>query len=119
MGVIAELRGVKKVYPGGTEALKGVDLFIEGGEPVGLIGPNGAGKTTLVKLILGLLRPTSGNVRVWNHECYTLSPDLKRRMGFLLEERGIYENLTVEENLVFAAKLYGVDIGKIEKTLAE
>ena len=117
--IVAKLQGVEKAYPGGTNALNGVNLFIEQGEAVGLVGPNGAGKTTLAKLLLGLLRPTCGSVQVWNHECYTLPPELKRKMGFLLEERGIYENLTVEENLVFVAKLYGVNIGKIEQALAE
>ncbi len=119
MGAVAELREVKKVYPGGTEAIKGVDFLIEEGEAVGLIGPNGAGKTTLTKLLLGLLKPTSGNVRLWGHECYTLPPTLKRRIGFLLEEGGIYENLTVEENLTLVAKLYGVATGKIEPALTE
>lgn len=119
MPLVAEFRGVRKVYPGHTEALKKVDLSIEEGEAVGLIGPNGAGKTTLAKLLLGLLKPTSGSVRLWGRECYTLPPALKRKIGFLLEERGIYENLTVEENLIFWAKLYGVDTGRVERTLNE
>jgi len=117
MSSVVEFRGVEKVYRGGTKALKGVDLSIEEGEAVGLIGPNGAGKTTLAKLLLGLLKPTSGNVRIWDHECYDLPHHLKLKIGFLLEERGIYETLTVEENLIFWAKLYGVDTGRVEPTL--
>jgi len=119
MSSVVELRDVEKVYRGGTKALKGVDLSIEEGEAVGLIGPNGAGKTTLVKLLLGLLKPTSGTVRLWDHACYDLPHHLRLKIGFLLEERGVYENLTVEENLTFWAKLYEVDTGRIERTLDE
>jgi len=119
MSSVVELRDVEKVYRGGTKALKGVDLSIEEGEAVGLIGPNGAGKTTLAKLLLGLLKPTSGTVRLWDHECYDLPHHLRLKIGFLLEERGVYENLTVEENLIFWAKLYEVDTGRVERTLKE
>jgi len=116
---VVDVRDAHKVYLGATEALKGVDLSIEEGEAVGLIGPNGAGKTTLVKLLLGLLKPTSGTVRLWDHACYDLPHHLRLKIGFLLEERGVYENLTVEENLTFWAKLYEVDTGRIKRTLDE
>jgi len=119
MSSVVELRDVEKVYRGGTKALKGVDLSIEEGEAVGLIGPNGAGKTTLAKLLLGLLKPTSGTVLLWEHACYDLPYHLRLKIGFLLEERGVYENLTVEENLTFWAKLYEVDTGRVERTLDE
>jgi len=117
MRAVAEFREVRKVYPGRTEALRGVDLSIGEGEAVGLIGPNGAGKTTLVKLLLGLLKPTSGSVKLWDHDAYVLPLALKRRIGFLLEETGIYGNLTVEENLLFRAKLYDVGEEQVPETL--
>lgn len=119
MQAVVDVRDAHKVYLGATEALKGVDLSIEEGEAVGLIGPNGAGKTTLAKLLLGLLRPTSGTVRLWDHECYDLPHHLRLKIGFLLEERGVYGTLTVEENLTFWAKLYEVDTGRVERTLKE
>ena len=117
MNAVAKFREVRKVYPGRTEALCGVDLSIGEGEAVGLIGPNGAGKTTLVKLLLGLLKPTSGSVKLWDHDAYTLPLALKRRIGFLLEEPGIYGNLSVEENLLFWAKLYDVGEDRVPETL--
>ncbi len=119
MNVPVLLQGVRKVYSGRIEALKGVDLVLTEGEAVGIVGPNGAGKTTLIKLLLGLLRPTAGSVKVWGEDAYSLSYPLRQRIGFLLEEQGIYDNLTVEENLLFWARLYGVGPVRIGKLLQE
>jgi ABC-2 type transport system ATP-binding protein len=113
------IQDVHKVYPNGTEAVKGVDLQLSEGEALGLVGPNGAGKTTLVKLILGLLRPTSGHVQVWGEEAYALSSASRRKIGFLPEEQGVYESLTVEENLLFWARLYGADPFRVDTLLRE
>ncbi len=114
---VVELRGVRKRYFRGEEALKGVSLAVKEGEAVGLVGPNGAGKTTLIKLVLGLLKPTAGEVRVWGHDSISLRRYLKLRIGYLLEEPGLYDVLTVEENLTFWAKVYGVGQGAIETAL--
>lgn len=118
MAPVAEFQAVRKVYPGRTEALKGVDLVVGEGESLGLIGPNGAGKTTLVRLLLGLLKPTSGSVKLWERDAYALPVDLKRGIGFLLEETGVYENLTVEENLLFWAKLYDIGEERVPEVLS-
>lgn len=117
--IIAAAKNLRKIYKSGTEALKGIDLSVKEGEVVGLIGPNGAGKTTLVKIFLGLLKPSSGVATVWNNEAYNLPRDLKKKIGFLLEEPGLYEKLTVEENLAFWAELYDVDKSNIEKVLKQ
>lgn len=114
---VIEFQDVSKTYPNGTEALKEIDVSINEGEVVGLIGPNGAGKTTTVKLLLGLLKPTSGIVKLWGEHSYTLSSKTKKRIGFLLEDKGLYENLTVEENVLFWAKVYDADEQEVEKTL--
>lgn len=119
MSKVIEIEKVIKVYPDGTQALKDIDLRIKKGKVLGLIGPNGAGKTTLVKLILGLLKPTSGTCCLWGKDCYTLSRSLKRKTGFLLEELGLYDNLTIKENMVFWSKLYETDESKIGDVLKE
>lgn len=119
MTKVVEMDHTKKIYSDGTKALKGINLTLSEGQILGLIGPNGAGKTTLVELLLGLLAPTSGNCRLWGEECYTLSPSLKRKVGFLLEGTGLYDNLTVKENLNFWAQTYKAKERDIERILAD
>ena len=110
---LIEIKELHKVYANGTEALGNVSLSIKEGERIGLIGPNGAGKTTLVKLILGILRPTSGSVRLWGKDPYEMPKDLRKVVGFLLEDRGLYERLTVKENMMLWAKLLNIDRKKV------
>ena len=89
MNNVIEMQGAGKTYPKGKVALHGVDLFVKEGEVVGLIGPNGAGKTTLIKLLLGLLDPTAGSVGLWGQESTKLTRELRQRIGFLLDQRGL------------------------------
>src|SRR5712691_7621478 len=93
---IVEFIGARKRY-GETEALKGVDLTVRAGEVVALLGPNGAGKTTSISLMLGLRRPTSGQVRLFG-----LAPTDRRarsRCGVMLQESGVAGTLTVRETV--------------------
>jgi ABC-2 type transport system ATP-binding protein len=87
-------------------ALDGLDLALEPGEIFGLIGPNGAGKTTTFKLILGLLRPSSGSVTFQGEP---LGPAARTSIGFLPEQPYFYDYLTVRETLDLYARLYGLD----------
>ncbi len=119
MSNVVEMREVSKTYPKGKVALDGVDLIVNEGEVIGLIGPNGAGKTTLIKLLLGLLDPTSGTVKIWGQESTRLTRKDREKIGFLLDQRGLYTDLTVEENLRFWAKLYSVNSGTVEASLKE
>ena len=103
-----QLQNVSKTYKNGVKALNNINLSIKPGEIVGLIGPNGAGKTTLVKIMLGLLNPTSGTIKIFGKQIDKLSKNEKRRVGFLLDGPGFYDDLTVEENLNFWSELYNV-----------
>lgn len=95
-----------KTYPGGTPALRGVDLLLRAGERVVLLGPNGAGKTTLVKILAGLVAPDAGELRVFGDRP---TPGKRRRLGFLFEEaENLYGYLTVWENLLFYGRIAGV-----------
>lgn len=86
-----------------VKALQGIDLELHPGEVCALIGPNGSGKTTLVKILLGLLFPTSGTARVFGEPCYALAS--KARVGFLAEENCFYPHLSGRETLDFYGKL--------------
>ncbi len=103
------MSSVHKKYKNGFKALENVSFKINQGEIVGLIGPNGAGKTTIVRLILDLLKPTEGNIEIWDSKIEDLTEERKKQIGFLLDERGLYDELSVEENLIFWSKLYGLD----------
>ena len=103
MGGLAEATGVGRRF-GSFTAVDGVDLTVERGEIVGLLGANGAGKTTLVRLLLGLLAPSWGRVRLFGGPP---SRRARRRLGYVPQGLGLYEDLTAAENLAFARSAYG------------
>jgi ABC-2 type transport system ATP-binding protein/sodium transport system ATP-binding protein len=78
------------------------------GEVYGLLGPNGAGKTTTLRMLLGLLRPNAGRALVAGYDSRRHPDEVKRRVGWVYANTGIYPNLTVRETLLFFADLYGV-----------
>ncbi len=97
--------------------LDGLDLEIEEGEIYGLLGPNGAGKTTTLKIITGLIRPTSGEIKIFGE----LDPlEARKKIGFLPENPSFYPHLTGVELLRFYSKLYNIDLtkDKVKESLA-
>jgi ABC-2 type transport system ATP-binding protein len=98
-----------KTYAGKVQALRGIDLEIGSGM-FGLVGPNGAGKTTLMRILAGLVRPTSGAVHVLGNDVTTSHGKLatKAVLGYLPQELGLYPNLTAREFLDYIAILKGV-----------
>jgi ABC-2 type transport system ATP-binding protein len=99
-----EVVGVRKSYAG-HEALGGVDLAIAPGQVVGLLGPNGAGKTTLLSIVAGLLRADAGRIHVNGWDVTAEPHRAQRTIGFAPQSTGVYEPLTVEENLRFFGAL--------------
>lgn len=93
---------------GKNRAVDAVDLAIQPGEFYGLLGPNGAGKTTTIKMIVGLLRPTSGTAGIGSLDTWQEPVEIKRRIGVLPEEFNLYERLTGAELLDFTAALHGL-----------
>jgi ABC-2 type transport system ATP-binding protein len=105
-----EVHGLGKQF-GGRVAVEGLSFTVRSGEVFGLLGPNGAGKTTTVRMLSGLLRPSSGTARVCGH---TLDEPgggeaLRRSVGFLTEQPGLYDRLTCRENLRFFIRLNELD----------
>lgn len=99
------LKQVTKLY-GQLAAVRDLDLEVEDGEIMGIIGHNGAGKTTILKMIVGLISPTSGKVEVMGRDMAEESTFVKRFIGYLPEESPLYGNMTVTEYLMFFSELY-------------
>jgi len=89
-------------------AVDDLSFEVAPGEIVGLIGPNGAGKTTTLRSLAGILRPTSGHVRIDGHDLVSDPLEAKRRLAFMPDEPHLFEYLTVDEHLRLIARLYGV-----------
>jgi ABC-2 type transport system ATP-binding protein len=94
-------------------AVDGVSLDVEPGEIHGFLGPNGAGKTTTIRMIAGLLKPTSGRIFVNNHDLAKEPEEAKASLGFIPDRPFIYEKLTAGEFLHFHAGLYGLNDGTV------
>lgn len=103
--ILVDASGLTRRF-GDLTAVDSAGLVVRGGELVGLVGANGAGKTTLIRMILGLLRPSEGEVSLFGHPP---SIATRRRMGYVPQGLGLYEDLTVAENLGFAGDAFGVD----------
>lgn len=101
---IIELSGLTKRY-GSFTAVDHLDLQIRQGEVFGLLGPNGAGKSTTILMMLGLTDPTEGSVKVCGINSTTHPIEVKRKVGYLPEDVGFYDDLTGIENLVYTAEL--------------
>ncbi len=106
--LIIEARGLTKHY-GSLKALDHVDLEIPKGSIFGIIGPNGAGKSTAFLILATVLTPTAGWARVCGHNPMAEPEEVRRRMGYMPDVMGVYENLTVKEYLEFHAATYHIE----------
>ncbi len=93
---------------GDFTAVDKVSFTIQRGEIFGFLGPNGAGKTTTIRMLLGLLRPTSGHAQVLGFDVVRQTDEVKKRIGYMSQRFSLYNDLTVEENLNFYGRTYGV-----------
>jgi ABC-type multidrug transport system ATPase subunit len=100
-------------------AVDNVDLEIEQGDIFGFLGPNGSGKTTLIRMLCGLLRPSAGHATVMGRDTYHESELVKRSIGYMSQKFSLYTDLTVTENLLFYARVYGVPRGERRERLDE
>lgn len=113
---LVEIQGATLRY-GKFTALHGLDLTLETGEVLGLLGHNGAGKTTAIKMVLGLLRPNEGSVRVLGHAASDLN--VRRQLGYLPENVAFYPQLTGRETLRHFARLKGAALREVDELLEQ
>ncbi len=92
---------------GGNEVVKDVSFSLTTGEVFGLVGPNGAGKTTTIRMLMDIIRPDSGEIRLFGQP---LGEDTKNRIGYLPEERGLYRRMAVSDSLVYLASLKNMEV---------
>jgi ABC-2 type transport system ATP-binding protein len=118
-----EIQGLSKEYAIGfwkkqmRPALRSLNLSVETGETFGFLGPNGAGKTTTLKLLMGIIFPTSGSARILGKDFH--DPEVKRRIGFLPEQPYFYDYLSAPELLDYYARLSGVDAATRKQRIGE
>ncbi|MBN1689491.1 MAG: ABC transporter ATP-binding protein [Dehalococcoidia bacterium] len=111
---MVQLSCISKVY-NDVYAVKDLDLEINRREIVGIIGHNGAGKTTAIKMIVGLIAPTSGELRVMGMDIQKEGLKIKKSLGYLPEENALYENMSAMEYMGFFANIYGMSAAETKK----
>lgn len=102
-----EAEGLTKHF-GQTRAVSGLDFSIQKGELFYIVGPDGAGKSTTIRLLSGIIRPTSGIARIFGLDLVKDSEKIKRRIGYLSQSFTLYGDLTVDENIEFFARIHGI-----------
>lgn len=115
---VIQTQGMTRAF-GGINAVENLDLAIPKGTIYGFLGPNGCGKSTSIRMLTGLLSPTSGNIRVLGETLPGAEEKLRRRIGYMTQKFSLYDNLSVRENLEFVAQIYGLTRRQSQQRLAE
>ena len=118
MSPVVETKDLSKRYREKL-AVNSLSLTVQEGEVFGFLGPNGAGKTTTILMLLGLTEPTSGQVAVCGFDPSRQSLDVKRRVGYLPENPGFYDDLSARENLLYMARLNRIPEEEARRRTAE
>ncbi|ENQ3108754.1 ABC transporter ATP-binding protein [Bacillus cereus] len=107
MSAIIKTTNLTKIY-GNQKSVDNLNITVNQGDIYGFIGRNGAGKTTTIRMLLGLIKPTSGKIEIFGEDFSQNQKEILRRIGSIVEVPGFYENLTARENLLINAKIIGV-----------
>jgi ABC-2 type transport system ATP-binding protein len=116
--ILLETKNLVKTF-GSFRAVDGLNLQVRAGEMVGLVGPDGAGKTTAIRLMCGVLSPTSGVVRVAGYEMPAQVEKAREHLGYLAQQFGLYGDLSVQENIEFFGEVFDVPQNEIKQRAAE
>jgi ABC-2 type transport system ATP-binding protein len=105
---VIEVRGLTKSFDG-RKVVSDLDLTVNRGQIYGFLGPNGSGKTTTIRMLCGLLTPDGGTGTCLGYDIRKEADKIKRQVGYMTQKFGLYEDLTIRENLVFVGRVYGLD----------
>ena len=112
--VTIEVKDLTRTF-GSFTAVDRVSFEVKTGEVFGFLGANGAGKTTAIRMLIGLLEPSSGTARVAGHDVYTESEAIKRNIGYMSQRFSLYEDLTPRENIRLYGGIYGLTLKQIRE----
>lgn len=105
--IIIDVKGLRKSFDKKV-VVDDIDLMVKKGEVFGFLGPNGSGKTTTIRMLCGLLKPDAGSGTCFGFDILTQSEQIKARVGYMTQKFSLYTELSIEENLDFIARVYGV-----------
>jgi ABC-2 type transport system ATP-binding protein len=108
MNLAIDVQGLSKSFDGKT-VVHDLALRVPRGQICGFLGPNGSGKTTSIRMLCGLLKPDSGSGTCLGYDVIRETDAIKRHIGYMTQKFGLYEDLTIQENLQFTARVYGLD----------
>ncbi|MCJ7543927.1 MAG: ABC transporter ATP-binding protein [Phycisphaerae bacterium] len=117
MEPIIRVQGLAKSY-GPVQAVRGIDLEVQGGEVFALLGPNGAGKTTTIRMLMGILQPSSGRASIGGLDCSSDRAEIMRQVGYLPDEPIFYDYLRGREIVHFVGQMHGLDRLTIDQRCA-
>ena len=120
MTLAIETRGLSRNFEG-VQAVKSVDLAVQRGSLYGFLGPNGAGKSTTIKMLTGILVPSSGEIRLLGKNPWDRDDaiEIKRQTGVVPEDLALFDNLTAREYLTFIGRMYSMDLSTIRERMEE
>ena len=118
-GLIIKVKDLKKTYPGGVEAVRGVTFDVKEGEFFGFLGPNGAGKTTTMNMLVSLVKRTSGSITIDGFDLERNPGEIYKRIGFAMQEIGLDETATAREMLQLHGRLYHLPKARIEEQVSK